>query len=480
MNELELLKNKIASESEITNESVIKDYINADLKSQTKKKMVEGVNYYKAQHDILDHDFRVYYVNGEKYIDENKANNRVVNPFHRLLVQQKIGYIVGQPMALSAEDKKHEELIKEVLGEKFNDTVVEWVKGASNKSREWLHPFINEVGEFDYIIIPAEQIIPIYDTSYQKRLINIIRYYTMEVVRDGKTVTRYKVELWDSEKVTFYIEDDNGNYVLDDTEEINPSYHWYSYNTNNPNDIKANSWGKVPFISLDNNSELISDLEPIKTYIDAYDKISSGYINDLEDIQLAIWILKGYEDENLSQFMKNLITFKAIKVEGEGDVDNKTLEIPIEAKKVMLDILEDKIYEIGQGVKMSTDKFGQNPSGVALKFLYSGLDLKANTMIRKLKKALQEFMWFITEYINRKNKTNYDHKTVKFTINKTMITNETEQIDNVQKSKGIISDKTAMANHPWVDDVEYEYEQMQKENTAYQLDNIPFEGVGDE
>jgi SPP1 family phage portal protein len=100
---------------------------------------------------------------------------------------------------------------------------------------------------------------------------------------------------------------------------------------------------------------------------------------------------------------------------------------------------------------------------VALKFLYSGLDLKSNTAIRKLKKAIREFMWFVTEYINIKDKKKYDYKTVKSTINKTMITNQSEQIENCVASKGIISDKTIIENHPWVDSYEEEKNRIEEE-----------------
>ncbi|MFT9493408.1 phage portal protein [Anaerosolibacter sp.] len=478
MFEADLIRNKLIAENQISDNAVIKDWIDADLKSSSKKEMYDGTNYYLARHDILDVNFNEYIVNGQKIKDPNKANNQHINPFHRLLVQQKMGYIVGKPIVITAEDKKLSEAVNDALGMKFDDVIVDLIKGASNKGLEWLHPFIDENGNFDYIIIPAEQVIPIYDTSYQKNLQYVIRYYTMQVVKGNEVVSRYKVELWDNEKVTYFIEDDEGYFQYDDTEPINPKYHWYSYNTNNPDNVTPNSWGKIPFINMDNNGEQTSDLRPIKKYIDAYDRVSSGFLNDLEDIQLAIWILRGYEGTDLSEFMKNLIQFKAMKVSEDGGVDNKTIEIPVEARKIMLEILEDKIYEIGQGVKMSTDKFGQNPSGVALQFLYSGLDLKANTTIRKLKKALMDFMWFVAHYINMKNKTKYDYKSIKFTINKTMITNEKEQIENCMNSKGIVPDDIILANHPWVDDVE-EAKKMLEDQRAIDLDDID-DGTGDD
>lgn len=471
LNEDDLIKHKLIAENQISDTAIIKNWIEVDLESQSKVNMAKGVKYYLVEHDILGINFNEYIVDGQKMIDPNKANNQHINPFHKLLVQQKIGYIAGNPIVVASDDDAYTKMLNDMLGMNFDDLTIEWIKGASNKGVEWLHTFIDEEGNLDYIIIPAEQVIPIYDSSYQKNLQYIIRYYIMQIVQGDEVKKRYKVELWDKEKVTYFIEDDEGLFKYDDTESVNPRYHWYSFNTNSPDEVSPQSWGKIPFINLDNNGEQTTDLAPIKKYIDAYDKVSSGFLNDLEDIQMAIWILKGYEGTDLSVFMRNLIQFKAMKTSEGGGVDTKTLEIPVEARKVMLDLLEDKIYEIGQGVKMSTDKFGQNPSGVALKFLYSGLDLKANTLIRKLKKALQEFIWFVTEHINLKNKTSYDYKTVKFTVNKTMITNESEQIENCKNSQGIISDKTITANHPWVDNADEEIGLIEKQEEE-QIDDM--------
>jgi hypothetical protein len=44
-----------------------------------------------------------------------------------------------------------------------------------------------------------------------------------------------------------------------------------------------------------------------------------------------------------------------------------------------------------------------------------------------------------------------------------MIFNEFERIQMVAQSKGLISDETNIANHPWVDDVETELKAVKKQ-----------------
>ena len=50
----------------------------------------------------------------------------------------------------------------------------------------------------------------------------------------------------------------------------------------------------MPFIFFSNNDEGTSDLNDIKELIDSYDKIYSGFVNDLEDIQEIIFVLTNY------------------------------------------------------------------------------------------------------------------------------------------------------------------------------------------
>ena len=125
-------------------------------------------------------------------------------------MDQKTGYIVGKPITITSEDKKLEARIKEVLGMKWNDTLQDLVTGASNKSREEIQPFIDSNGDFDYAIIPAEQVIYITDTTHQKKVIQAIRYYAMQWVDGDEVKESLRIELWDKEKVTRYQEIEDG------------------------------------------------------------------------------------------------------------------------------------------------------------------------------------------------------------------------------------------------------------------------------
>jgi SPP1 family phage portal protein len=137
--------------------------------------------------------------------------------------------------------------------------------------------------------------------------------------------------------------------------------------------------------------------------------------------------------------MRNLKYYKAIKTDAEGGVDTIQGEVPMASIDSHLNRLRESIFTFGFGVDISKDKFGNSPSGIALKFLYSLLDMKSNTTERKFRQGIQELLWFLCEYLKISGKGDFDYKAVDFTFKRSMMVNELEQATIAQNSKGIIS-----------------------------------------
>ena len=210
---------------------IIQDIIDTHSKSQSLADMQEAVRYYECDHDINDVDFRTYYVRDEQKTDTNAANNKIVHPFFTLQVDQKSGYIVGNPIAFGIEgdgNVDRAKAVNDVLGEDFAELCPQWVSRASIRGYEFLHPYINEKGEFDFVLIDSRQCVPVYDSQYQKDLVYMIRFYQVEYVdASGVSQDIYKVEWWDKKQVTFFTQTGTGNdFVEDPSEETNPRGHF--------------------------------------------------------------------------------------------------------------------------------------------------------------------------------------------------------------------------------------------------------------
>lgn len=478
--------------------SRIKELIESDIASEFKTEMQQSVNYYNVKHDILSAK-RQYLRDGVWVDNKGKANNKQPHPFHRVLVNEKATYIAGNPLTIGIAgeargEKKAAEYRAELLNimtEKFDDVVYDWVSNASKKGVEWVHFYINPEGDLKYVIVPAEQCIPVYDTQYEDRLIGMIRFYAYDLISGDKVQKRYKVEHWTDENVMYWVQEEDGSFIADSAYKFNPSAHWYSFSTADASATKEHSWGRVPFVGLWNNTDGHTDLRPIKTLIDSYDKVKCGWANDLEDFTEVLYVIKGLQAlsqeataglTELAAITKNIKEDGAIAVETDGAVQTIRAEIPVEAKEKFLDIVGREIVYFGEGADVSADILSKShaPSGVALQFLYARLDMKANRMIRKLRGALKEFVWFVTEYINRVKSKSFDSNTVTFTVNKAQIFNETERVQLLVSSNEMLSLETRLENHPLVDDVQSEIERLRSQANDPVLSAVKPEQIPDD
>ena len=436
------------------NYMVDSDIITELISEHDTKLMKEGVRYYRSKSDITKRQMYYFDGTGQRHVDEIKENHKLVNNWHKLLVDQKVSYLVGRPMVFSIEDSQEDgvnyefsEKIEMLLGDEWDDTVADIATNASNKGTEWLHCCIDHKGYFKYVIAPAEEVIAVFDSPQESNLEAVLRYYSVQIEGD-----RYRVEWWTRETVTVYIEGSDGGFGLDASEPENPAPHFRQGNI-------ARGWGKVPFIEFRNNSFRANDLEVTKTLIDEYDTAFSDFANNNAEVQEIIMILRGYEATNLDSFRANLRFHKTIKLRADphSGVDKLELNIPHEAKGALMDRLEENIFMFGQGVNFKTDKFGNSPSGASLEFLYTLLGLKASMMERKFRPSAKRLLWFTTMYINMEWHKTFDPDEVKaiFRINKAK--NVKEIVDTLKTSRDMISDKTIVEQHPLVEDGAKEY-----------------------
>lgn len=274
------------------------------------------------------------------------------------------------------------------------------------------------------------------------------------------------MEWWTKQNVTYYIEKESNLFVRDTSVPVNPAPHYWSIHTLDGFQKKkqGHSWGRVPFLLLKNNRNSTTDLKHIKGLIDAYDLISSEGTNNFLDLVELYWVIYGFGGDSASSLLKKLQINKAVNMlsaGSDGRVEAKQVELPVIGRLEFLKMLRKDIFHFGMGVDADSDKFGNAPSGVSLKFQYTLLDQKAGAMIAKLKKVIKELLWFVTEDYNSKHHTVYDAKDIQIDINKNIITNDVETVNMIQASKGIVSDKTLLSMHPFVSDVNAEMQEIE-------------------
>lgn len=262
-----------------------------------------------------------------------------------------------------------------------------------------------------------------------------------------------KVEYWDETFINYYIYD-NGSLIRDYSRNLKSQETHFS----------TGSWGRIPFIPFKNNDAERSDLFMYKTQIDAYNRRLSDTANMFKESNELIYVLTNYDDTDLSEFKRNMRHYGAIKVSNvDGGVDTIEIKVPVENTEKYLKMLYENIMLFGQAVDFSSDKFGSAPSGVALEFLYTNLNLKADKLARKTKVAIQELLWYVIEHHNLK----VNHKEIDISFNYNKVANTELQVQMAQSSMGVVSHETVIENHPFVEDLEAELERIQ--NERYEL-----------
>ena len=68
--------------------------------------------------------------------------------------------------------------------------------------------------------------------------------------------------------------------------------------------------------------------------------------------------------------------------------NGRQVNLPVTERLEFLKMLRHDIYHLGMGIDIDDDRFGNTPSGVALKFRYANLRHKADSVATKLKKAI--------------------------------------------------------------------------------------------
>lgn len=369
------------------------------------------------------------------------ADNRISHNWHNLLVTQKVSYALSFPPAFDLGSRQLNERITQVLGDQFTETVMQLGFDASNTSVGWLHYWRDPSGGFRYHPVDPVQIVPVFSGTLDSDLVGVLRCYTM---LDPEKAQHVQVcEFWDDTRVRFYRQNTYGNFAYFDYPEVGPEM--------------VHGLGAVPFIPFYNNPQHMGDLLLYKDLIDAYDKVVSGFANDMEDVQEVIFVIRNYGGEDKTEFLTDLKKSKVIKVEGDGGVDTIRAEIPHEARSAFLDRVRRQIFVSGMGVDPDPERFGDS-SGVALKYLYSLLELKAGMMETQFRTGLAE----LVRAICRVEGMAEPAKIIQ-TWTRNMVQNDLETAQIAAQSSGIISDQTIIRNHPWVDDAEAEIKQMQKE-----------------
>ena len=391
----------------------IKLFIENDRMSDRKRAAQLGQDYYEGKHDILDR--KILYMDGNSNLKEDKVNSniKIAHPFFTEIVDQGVQYVLsGRNGFIKSDIPELQEILDERYNnnDKFIEELHEVLTGSSVKGFDYFYCSKDADNRNQWECADGLGVVEVRAKETDDKCEYLIRWFVDRVDDKGQPIKR--IEVWDAEQVTYYNQIGDGEITLDEDEEENPRPH--TLYTKNGQLFRDKGYGKIPFIKLRNNRKETSDLCPIKGDIDDYDLMNVDLSNTLQDTNTSLYVIKGFDGDNLDETIMNIRAKKHVGVPEGGDLDIKTVDIPVEARKAKMDIDKENIYRFGFALDPDGRKDTSAKTSIEIKSMYARLDLKANKKAIALKSFLRQVLEFDLAEINAQSETAYAQKDIYF------------------------------------------------------------------
>lgn len=203
--------------------------------------------------------------------------------------------------------------------------------------------------------------------------------------------------------------------------------------------IDGRNYDRFPIVPLYANKTKQSELIPIKSQIDAYDLIKSGFANDLDDASMIYWTINnagGMTDIDLAKFIERMKVVKAAVVDDEAKAEAHTLDVPYQSREAYLNRLEKDIIKDFMGLDTESISAG-NVTATQIKAAYEPLSEKAD-----------RFEALVIEHLRSLLKLAGIEDYPKF--RRSQMSNELEQTQMVMSCASILDNQTILEHLPFL------------------------------
>ena len=445
----------------------IKRFIEEDHSSAKKRDARKGLEYYEADHDIRNYRLFYYDSDGKLVEDKTRSNIKIAHPFFTELVDQEVQYMLsGEKPFITSDDPELQAELDKYFDDDFEAELNETLTGAISKGFDYMYAYQNADDRLSFQNADGLGVVEVRAKDTDDETEYVIYWYVDRVDKGTKLIKR--VQVWDTQQTTFYVMDDKGKLTKDESVEINPRPH-VIYKKDGDAATYFEEFGYIPFFRLDNNRKQQSSLKPVKALIDDYDLMSCGLSNNLQDVAEGIYVVTGFQGDNLDELIQNVKVKKHIGVDADGGLDIKTIDVPYDARKTKLELDEKNIYRFGMGFNAAQVGDG-NITNVVIKSRYALLDLKCNKLEIRLKQFLRKLIKAVLAEINERNETDYTERDVKIVFTREVMTNaqdnatikrtdaETQQIriTTLLNVASVLDDETVVQGICDILDVDYD------------------------
>ena len=400
--------------------SFLRKAINQHRESDEYRMAVIADEYDRQRNTTINEAMRkIYSMNGMAYVDFTAANNRIASNFFHRLNKQRCTYSLGNGVTFE------ENGVKEKLGDKFDTDLYNLAYKAL------IHGVSFGFWNVDRLhVFPLTEFVPLWDEE-DGTLRAGIRYWCMEWNKKPVTAVLYEEDGFTKYRTK------NGRTGLE-LMEIEPkhSYKQTIQHTDAAGDevVGEDNYGSLPIVPLYANDAKQSSLVGMRSGIDSYDLIQSGFANDLQDCAQVYWLIGnalGMEDTDVQRFMDRLrLQHVAVADTDNSSVTPYTQEIPYNARESYLARIANSIYR----------DFGAfNPEDVAAGAVTA---TQINAAYQPMDEEADAFEYQVIEFIQQILALNNLEGVPQFKRNR--IANQTEQVTNVMQEAQYLDDQTIL------------------------------------
>ena len=369
-------------------------------------------------------------------------NNKLVVPMPRLLVDEYAGYFGGNAPTVQLEDETDNDSLQVWLNDsEFADEHSEIVKAVGIYGRSYLLAYQGEDSKPKIAHVEPDEGFMIYDDTIKSEPLAFVRYSRDYLNHVTGTIyyAGFSVDFKDDKL------EEPVNYV----------------------------WHEVPAVEFYSNEERQGIFDGVKTLIEALDKALSKKADQVDYFDNAYLLALGLnlEDENgrihIDRNQRFIYSPDAdatnAKVEFIGKPDADGMQ------ENLINRLIDLIYYTSMIPNLQDSAFSGNSSGVALQFKLLPMQNMAAFQERKFIKSLRRMFKVLFEsadggqIVRAINKNSW--LDLRFTYTRNMPQNMADAVSTAVQASSILSQQTALAMIPGIDDPQAELERKEDEQS---------------
>lgn len=458
----------------MTDKQFLEKEISEWLSSSERKMQFDAVRYYNGDHDILWRKRMVINEKGQLEENKNLVNNKIVDNQFGRAVDRKLNYFCGLPFTFDTENTAYGKALNEYFTPKRRNRIRNAARKSILGGKSWIYPycrFEDGKNKLEFFVFSAESVLPFWADEEHTILDCAVHMYPVTVYNaHGKKEIVFKADILHGGGIEKCIWDDGS--LIPDPDAQSGNY----IEVKNPKtgEISAQNWERMPFICFKNSANEIPLIKKAKCLQDALNTLKSNVMNAMEEnVHNTVLVIHNYDGTNLGEFRKNLAEYQAIKVRGDGKVEPLKLEFDVSNAEIVEKLLRKAIIENTGCYDGKDERLSGTPNQLNIKSMYMDMDLDNNELIQEFQAGFEELLYFINVHFKNTGVGDFTNEKVDVVFNPDVLINESETIDNLNKSADL-SLETRVKLHPYVKDAEQELKRIKKEREEAMKQQDPY------